>query len=67
MSETAEAQKINYCSSHLDKHQLAFDFWQHSEYLILASVNEEVASSSTSIRFTYILFLIYGVFLSLIK
>ena len=25
MSETAEAQQINYCSSHLDKHQLVFD------------------------------------------
>ena len=52
MSETAEAQSINYCSSHLDKHQLVF--WQHSEYVILASVNEEVVFSGTSIRSTYI-------------
>ena len=46
MSETVKAQLMNYCSSHLDKHQLDFDNTLSTFIFILASVNEEVAFSA---------------------
>jgi hypothetical protein len=57
MSETVEAQQMNYCSSHLDKHQLDFDNTQSTFIFILASVIEAVAFSGTSIRLFLVCFL----------
>ena len=57
MSETVKAQLMNYCSSHLDKHQLDFDNTLSTFIFILASVNEEVAFSGTSIRLFLVCFL----------
>jgi hypothetical protein len=36
---------MNYCSSHLDKHQLDFDKTLSTFIFILASANEEVAAT----------------------
>ena len=44
----------NYCSSHLDKHQLDLDNTLSTFICILASVNEEVAFSGTSIRLFFV-------------
>jgi hypothetical protein len=57
MSQTVEARLMNYCSSHLDKHQLDFDNTLSTVIFLLASVNEEVAFSGTPIRLFLVCFL----------
>ena len=48
---------LNYCSSHLDKHQLDFDNALSIVIFLLASVKDEVAFSGTSIRLFLVCFL----------